>query len=131
MTSCLQSLVGHSGLPEPKVKLDFCNISSLVSEGGVRNVPAGGAIDSRVVLNEIESLFFVWDCTTAVVVVVLFAMVEFNPRFIGFARGVVLLNNVGTSGLHTVATIFLIGALIFSKVSDYRDSQQFRFELHS
>ena len=129
MTSCLQSLVGHSGLPEPKVKLDFCNISSLVSEGGVRNVPAGGAIDSRVVLNEIESLFFVWDC--AAVVVVLFAMVEFNPRFIGFARGVVLLNNVGTSGLHTVATIFLIGALIFSKVSDYRDSQQFRFELHS
>jgi hypothetical protein len=59
MTSCLQSLVGHSGLPEPKVKLDFINISSLVSEGGVRNVPAGGAIDSMVVLNEIESLFFV------------------------------------------------------------------------
>ena len=54
MNSCLQSLVGHNGLPEPKVKIDFCGISSWVSVGGVINAPSGGDMDWRVVLNEIE-----------------------------------------------------------------------------
>src|SRR6187200_345886 len=51
MNSCLQSLVGHNGLPEPKVKLDLGGISKVLLPGY-----DGG---SRVVLNEIESFSFV------------------------------------------------------------------------
>jgi hypothetical protein len=70
MNSCLQSLVGQIGLPDPKVKLDFCGISKNV-------VLLGYGGNSRIALKEIESFFFIC-CAATAVVVVLFARVEFD-----------------------------------------------------
>jgi hypothetical protein len=101
--------VGQIGLPEPKVKLDFCGISKNVVLDGYDG-------NSRVALNEIVSFFLIWGCCATIVVDELFARVEFDSGLVEFTvlldagkyGGALALKIVAPSpGLHNSEVIFL------------------------